>query len=366
MLKRIDKLVLIELLPPFLFALGAFIVLVIFAGVMKPLLEFATRYGVGMDIFFRYFLLSLPQWIVYTFPMAMLTGAMLAVGRLSSNLEVVAMRAAGVSLYRLILPFLVFALILSGVTFVLSEQVAPYTNSQLQELKRRVILEKTGQVAEDRINLTLYEKTGLKYVLVADHLEEKELTNLNLFYLDPEARNRNWYLQAKGATWTGDRWQFRNGTLYKFQPDGTVVTTSFAETSAVNFDLSPGAIARHSKDPSELTIKELKRVIAYQKESGLTPSYVRRFETDYFFRFSIPLSTIFFVLIAVPLAIMPVRTTTPLGMGFSILVLLLYIFLLILSTQIGRSGVLPPYLAAWIPNLAVLLIGVGLLQVRNR
>jgi len=353
-------------MPPFLFALAAFIVLVIFAGVMKPLLEFATRYGTRPDVFFQYLVLALPQWIVYTFPMAMLTGAMLAVGRLSSNLEIVAMRAAGVSLYRFALPFLIFALILSGVTFVLSEQVAPYTNSRLQELKRSVILEKTGQVAEDRINLTLYEKTGLKYVLVADHLERNQLTNLNLFHFEPETSNRNWYLQAKGATWLDDHWQFRQGTLYKFQPDGTVVTTNFAETSAVNFDLNPASIARHSKDPAELTIRELKKVIAYQKESGLSPSFVRRFETDYFFRFSIPLSSIFFVLIAVPLAIAPVRTSTPMGMGFSILVLLLYIFLLILSTQIGRGGILPPYFAAWIPNMTVLLIGIALLQIRNR
>jgi len=366
LLKRIDKLVLVELMPPFLFALGAFVVLVIFAGVMKPLLQFATRYGVQMDVFFAYFILALPQWIVYTFPMAMLTGAMLAVGRLSSNLEVIAMRAAGISLYRFALPFLVFAIILSGVTFVVSEQVAPYTNSRLEELRRRVILEKTGQVSEDRVNLTLYEKSGLKYVLVADHLEENELTNLNLFYFDPEASSRNWYLRAKAATWVGDRWQFYDGTLYRFQPDGTVVTTTFGESSAVKFDLSPASIARHSKDPSELTVKELKRVIAYQKESGLSASYVRQFETDYHFRFSIPLSAVFFVLIAVPLAIMPVRTSTPMGMGFSILVLLLYIFLLILSTQMGRGGVVPPYIAAWIPNLAVLILGIAFLQVRNR
>jgi len=366
LLKRIDKLVLVELLPPFFFALGAFIVLVIFAGVMKPLMEFATRYGAGIDVFFRYFILALPQWVVYTFPMAMLTGTMLAVGRLSSNLEVVAMRAAGISLYRFTLPFLVFAVILSAVTFVLNEQVAPYANSRLEELKREVILEKTGQVTEDRISLTLYEKSGLRYFLFADHLEKNELTDLNLFYFEPISGRRDWHLQAKSASWIADHWQFRDGTLYKTQPEGTIVTTSFEESSAVDFDLSPASIARHSKDPSELTISELRQVIAYQKESGLSPAYILRFETDYFFKFSIPLSTIFFILIAIPLAILPMRTTTSLGMGFSILILMLYIFLLILSTQIGRGGLVQPWLAAWIPNLAVLIIGLALLQIRNR
>ncbi len=366
-MSRLDKLALIELLPAFTYSLFAFIVLVILAGVMKPVIEIMTKYGVGGDVVLKYFFLALPQWIVFTFPMAVLTGTMMAVSALSSHFEIVAVRGVGISLVRFTLPFVGFALLIVGFTFLLNEKVAPYTNRMLQDLERDIVLGKTGKIEEDLVNLRLMQGGKLRYFLVADKLRGNSLTRVNLFSFNPEKESENFYLRSENATWTGDRWQFFNGIVYNFQPDGTVITTKFASTVAEEFAMTPREISKLSRDPSELTISELKDVIRhFKEEERLTSSQLLRFQVDYFFKYSIPLSPIFFVLIAVPLAIVPVRTTTAVGMGYSILILLLYIFLIIICTQAGRGGLIPPALAAWIPNISVLLIGVCLIWLKNK
>ncbi len=365
-MNRLDKLALTELIPAFLFSLAAFIVLVILAVVMKPLIEIMTKYGVGADIVLKYFLLALPQWIVYTFPMAMLTGTILAVSRLSSNFEIVALRSAGISLYRFVLPFIVFAVLLSGLTFLLNEKLAPYTNRKLQELERELAAGKNGRVEEQIVSLKLFKAGKPTFFLFADSLKANILKNVRLFYIDQSGKGNDWYMTAKSANWVGDKWNFIDATIYYFQPDGTVLTTKSASATAEEFAMTPREIAKRSRDPSELTISELREVIKYQEKSDLPKSYIARFKVDYFFKFSIPVSPIFFVLIALPLAIMPVRTTTAMGMGYSILVLLVYIALMIISTQAGRGGMIPPALAAWIPNLFILIVGIFLIWLKNR
>ncbi len=364
-LKRVDRLMMVELIPPFLFALFAFIILIVGAALLKPLLSFLIRYGVGADVFFAMLFLSLPQWIVFTFPMAMLTGTLLAVGRLSGEAEITALRSTGISLYRITWPILFFALVLALVTFLLNEWVAPYTNHRLEVLKQQVIREKSGTVKEAKVSLPFYHKGYLSYLLVAENLEGETLESLNLLSFDPKTHETAWHLSAERSLWTGESWKFYNGKVYNFLEEG-VVTTSFKEWDVPEFDISPASIAEQSKDPMELSVFDLRRLIHYQRESGLDISIIRRFQTDYYFKFSIPFASLFFVLIGVPLAILPQRTSTSMGLGFSLLIVLGYFFLYTVAVQMGRGGIVHPAFAAWLPNLSVFLVGMGLLQVRNR
>ena len=364
-LKRVDRLVMVELIPPFLFALFAFIILIVGAALLKPLLSFLIRYGVGADVFFAMLFLSLPQWIVFTFPMAMLTGTLLAVGRLSGDAEITALRAAGINLYRITWPILYFALVLALATFILNEWIAPYTNHQLEVLKQRIIREKTGTVKEAKVSLPFYRKGYLSYLLVAESLEGERLENLNLLSFDPQTHETTWHLSAETSSWTGKEWKFYDGKVYNFLEEG-VVTTRFQEWNVPEFDLSPATIAERSKDPMELSVFDLRRLIHYQQEAGLDISIIRRFQTDYYFKFSIPFASLFFVLIGVPLAIIPQRASTSMGLGFSLLIVLGYFFLYTVAVQMGRGDVVHPAFAAWIPNLSVFLAGMGLLRVRNR
>lgn len=365
MLKRVDRLVLTELLPPFFFAAGAFLVLIVGAALLKPLLDFLIKYGVGADVFLELLILSLPQWIVYTFPMAMLSGTLLAVGRLSGDSEITALRAAGISLYRITIPILFFALALSLATFILNEQVAPYANYRFDNIKQRIVQEKTGNVAQNKVSLNFYRQGYLSYLLLADELEKSALTDLNLLSFDPITHEYSWHLQAKNASWNGSRWSFYNGKVHNFLGEG-VVTTKFDEWEVPDFDLSPADIALKSKNPSELSVFDLRKIISYQQKSGIDPATIRRFQVEYYFKFSIPFSPLFFVLIGVPLAIMPLRSSTSMGMGLSLLIVLLYFLLYTLSMQMGRGGMIAPPVAAWIPNGAVLLSGLALMRARNR
>jgi len=365
-LKAVDRLILKELLPPFFFAFFAFVILIVGAALLKPLLAFLIKYNLGGLAFLKLLLLALPEWVVYTFPMAMLTGTLLAVGRLSGDSEIVALRTAGISLYRITWPIMFFALVLSLVTFTISELVAPVTNHQFDLSKQRIIEQKSGQMHETKVSLSFYQSGYLAYQLQAEELKGDTLSNLHLFHFQQNSGKCDWYLTAANARWTGESWSFHYGTLYNFLAGGMVTTTTFTRWDLPEFALSPSTIAERSKDPSELSASELSRIIRYQREAGLSEDYIRRFEVDYFFKFSIPFSPLFFVLIGVPLAILPQRTSTSMGMGFSLLIVLGYFFLFTISSQMGRGSIVPPLLAAWIPNLALLMVGLVLLKVKDR
>src|SRR5919199_802418 len=113
-----DRYIASELIPPFLFGVGAFSSVGVAIGTLFDLMRRITESGLPLSIAFQVLLLQMPQFISYAFPMSTLLAALMTYSRLSSDSELIAMRSCGVSIYRMVVPAVVLSLVVTGITFI--------------------------------------------------------------------------------------------------------------------------------------------------------------------------------------------------------------------------------------------------------
>jgi len=133
-LKCLERYTYRELLSPVLFSVIAFTLIFVAADLLFMLARLLVDGTVGLGTIIRLFVLGLPRVVALTLPMSTLLGILLCYSNLSASSEIVAMRAAGMSLARIMAPALVVALVISGMTFIFNEKVVPGANRRFEEI----------------------------------------------------------------------------------------------------------------------------------------------------------------------------------------------------------------------------------------
>src|SRR5690606_22006397 len=153
------RYILTETLAPLFFGLTAFTSLFIGADLVN-LSKMIIRYGAPWSVLVHLLILKLPEFLVFTFPMSMLMATLLSLSKLSGTSELVAMRAGGVSYYRLIIPVVLLAVTVSGAAILVNEFLVPEADQRYQ----RVLYEKVYQKSLPKVtnNIMLDEYTGGK------------------------------------------------------------------------------------------------------------------------------------------------------------------------------------------------------------
>ena len=121
----LDRYITAELLPPFLFGVGAFSSVLVAIGTIFELVRKVVESGLPITIAINIFLLKLPSFIVLALPMSTLLATLITYSRLSSDSELIALRSCGVSIYRLVLPAVLLSFVVLGMTFLFNEQIVP-------------------------------------------------------------------------------------------------------------------------------------------------------------------------------------------------------------------------------------------------
>ncbi|MCC7477426.1 LptF/LptG family permease [bacterium] len=390
-MKIVDRMMLGELRGPVISGIAMFALLIIFAAVLQEALKFQIKYGLPNSLMFKWLLLAAPQFIVLAIPMGVLLGTMLAIGRLNNDHEIVALRASGLSLWRVILPPLLLGALLSVVTYWGNEWLVPRSLSALTRMKNDVISGKEGTMQRDRAIIPIYQNDEMRWALLADRIDGQELTGVKLLYFDPVNDYNDYFLEARRAQWNGSTWIFygvrivklqesENSTAQDPQASGSAAETlpdqrqndrvilEVEEAEAPDFDIRPGNLGIKAKTTDELTSRELLATIRDTLRRGdkLSSPVVRELRTKFYFKQSIPLTPLLFVLLAFPLAIRSTRTSTGVGFGIALLLVLVYYACYSTCLRMGTSGALAPALAAWLPNLILGGTGIWLIQRRQK
>jgi lipopolysaccharide export system permease protein len=112
-----------------------------------------------------------------------------------------------------------------------------------------------------------------------------------------------------------------------------------------------------------MTIQELKYQIQALKMQHIDTGKV---ESELYQRYTIPFASLVFALIAVPLGLQPNRTSSSIGFGLSVVIILVYYTVMTISTTLGKGGSIPPVIGAWLPNVLGTIIGLYLLRKAAR
>ena len=359
----LDKYIFREVCKAFLFGICAFSAVFIGSGTLFKIAKYITDYGASLSAVVKVFVFGLPNVIMWTFPMSMLLATLLTFGRLSSSSEITAMKSCGIGFFRIAMPAILLGFLVSIVAILFNEHVVPWANTAYRNVVYYEIQGKSGAKSQDHIILKDIKDGQIQRLLYARRYDadSQSLQSITLQEFDGAGKVSH-VENAEYAEFTGKEWVMHNGMLYDIS-DGESEHTLRFNTQVLPINASPRQIVREQKDPEELTMKELKAQIRIMKTQYVDTS---KLETELYQRITVPMASLIFALVGVPLGLQPTRNSSSAGFAMSVIIIFLYYALMTMANAIGRSGAIAPMLAVWIPNVVGLIAGLFLIRKASR
>ena len=360
----LDRYLIAELGGPSLFGLSAF-TLIFVATQILAIGRLVSEEHAPLWAAVEYFLWDMPAYLLLVIPMAMLLGTLLAMQRLSSESEITAMKAGGISLSRIVAPLLIVGFVVSLVALAVQELFVPFANDKAAYVKQQAI--EHGSPASSNLQAVTPIPGGGKQVTIAAGLDLETQTLLNVTVIRYDAKQKPQDLiVADRARYVAPTWTFENSTTYHFNPDGSTFTQT-APQMIVDIGERPNQIAKQSlqiADPEQLSRAEIKARL----DSGqLAPQQQRSFSATYASKLARPFAAFVFTLIAVPFGLRPVRGGgTGLGFGLAVAIVFVYYVISTIFLSIGSAATWLAGPAAWASNLLFTVIGASLLRRASR
>lgn len=357
-MRKLARYLVREMVMPMLFGVCAFTSLFV-SGDLINLANMVMQRGAPIDAALKVFLLGLPQIVVWTFPMAVLLSTLLALSRLSANSEIVAMRAGGLSFAQLTAPLLVVALLVSGLTFTVQEVFVPAANTKSHRIMVEEIQGGKLPTVTNNVVIRHYEGGQLAWSLYARSYDGKTQTLQHATIVQMSNNKPTQTTYAERIVWVNDAWFMENGISYFLAGDNTYSMQFGSGRQPINLGQRPEEIAAAQKDPEQMSLAELREHIGVMRRQG---AEVQELEVKMHLKYAIPLASLVFALIGVPLGIQPHRSATSIGFGLSIIIIFIYYVLMTLGTALGQGGYMPPWLGAWIQNIVIGTVGLTLMR----
>lgn len=358
-----DRYIITELIPPFLFGMGMFSSVGVTIGSLFDLMRRAVDEGLPATLVLKVLLLSLPQFMAYAFPTSVLLATLLTYSRLSSDSELIALRSCGVSIYRLVLPAILLSLVVTGVTFGFNEYVVPASNYQATITLEKALGKEKPTFKERNIFYREYaEDKTLKRLFYAQNFDGERMKGLTI--LDWSQQSLNQIVTADSAIWNiaQSTWDFYNGTIYLVSPDASYRNIVRFEHQQLQLPRIPLDLARKDRDYDEMNITQARERLELERQSG-DEEDIRKLKIRISQKFALPFACVVFGLVGGSLGNQPQRTSKATGFGISVLVIFAYYMLMAIGDALGLSNYLPPLISAWLPNLMGFAVG-GFLLIR--
>lgn len=355
-MKILNRFLLKHFLRILLLSVGAFIGIYLLIDFFEKISDFIDYKATSAD-YLSYLFNSIPIIFVQILPLAILMTVVLTIGTLSSSNEVTAMRACGISLWRIVQPLMLLALGLSLLLLAINEFVVPLNARALNNLLD-IKLQGKQQLSLKRNELWYRDQDRIINIRVADP-QEKTLHGVTIFSLADTTKiaRRQETAQAK---FENGSWSAKTVTERSFDKlHGDLLKVETRKNQTIDIGRQPEDFARLANQSSVLNFHQLSKMV---KKLGLEGIDATRQRVDMHTRLAAPFTCLIMAFLGVPFALQRGRNSNiALGIGLSLGIGVLYFILQSLIIAFGYSGALPPLLAAWSTNFIFLMLGVWLL-----
>ena len=349
-----------EILPIFLIGLMIFTVILLMDKIFK-LIELIVTRGVNVSQILMLLLFISPSFLIFTIPMAVLLAILLAFGRLSSDSEITAFKASGMSLYQLFLPVSIFSICAYLLTTFLVFYGLPWGNMGFKTTLYMIAQSKADIEIKERVFNDTFD--GLVVYVDKVPIQGKRMEGI-LIYDERDQGNIITTFAREGFLSSDPKSQevilrLLNGDIHRIEYQTNIYQKVKFDTYDLKLELANTFtnIGKKLKD-REMSIDDIKEKMEEMRKKGkdTTPLKVELHR-----RYAFPFACIVFGLIGVPLGIQPRRSGRSYGFIFSILIILAYYISLTASEIFALRHTIPAFFAGWIPNFLFGILGIYLL-----
>jgi len=360
MKKTATLYILKEIIPIFFIGLMTFTIILLMDKILKLIEVIVTRGGSLSDVLMLFLFIS-PSFLIITIPVAVLLATLLTFGRLSSDSEITAFKASGMSLYQLFFPISIFALATFLLTSFLVFYGLPWGTKGFRTTLYRIARSKADFEIKERVFNDAFK--GLVVYVDRIPLQGNHMEGI-LIYDQREKGKSHTILAKEGFVINNPEseeiiFRLKSGDIHRLESEARTFQKVKFDIYDLKLELINvfAAIERKLKD-REMSIDDIRGKMQEEKKTGKdTISY----EVELHKRYAVPFTCIIFALIGVPLGIQPHRSGRSYGFILSILILLAFYISLTASEILAMRKIMPAYSAGWIPNLLFSGLGIYLL-----
>ena len=366
-MKILHKYLLKEFFSFLIYCILAFLVIFILIDVVEKL-DTLIDNKVGFNIIILYYAFSLPYIIILTIPVAMLLTTMFSLGRLVGDNEITAIKASGISLYKILIPLYTFAFFVGIIVMVFTEYVVPQTNRYREDIEKqgrnfRLTLSRNREM--DRAHIFLANGDG-KIIYARNYNSEREIAS-GVFIVEPyyneseggvnestEYAGIKKRIDAERMFYSNGVWSLENVEERTFTRDGeTVVSYRFFPAPFITVE--PSDFARIEIKPEEMNYFNLRNYIKTIRAKGGDAS---EWLVDLYLKISFPFVSFVIVFFGAPMVAGSTKRGKAASFGIALVICFIYYTLINACQILGRNGSLQPIVAAWFPNGLFFTVGL--------
>jgi lipopolysaccharide export system permease protein len=364
-MRILDKYIFKYFIIPFLYCLLVFMTLYIVIDLFGRLDEILKQ-NIHLPILFEYYFSMIPLIIMQTAPVASLISTIYVLGALNKYGEITAMRAAGISTYRILMPFIYIGLTITILIFSMSEKILPGSMKKAEFIQENY-LDRTdkNKPVNKKItnNIALYGKNNRLIFIDNFNSYSKVATGITILEQDKED-NVSLKINAHEAKWLDGKWLFSNILMYKLDNKGMVIgSPEFSQEKIIHME-NPKDLISKGTNYEYMNFQDLNNYI--KNFSDASPKLITRLSVDLHQKISLPFASFVVILIGAGFALRVKqrgKATTLLGIGMSIVIGFIYYAFMASCIALGKSSVLPAFLSAHLAN--ILFGSIGIILIRN-
>ena len=350
-LQLLDKYIISSFFKKLFNILSVFVVIFLVVDIIdhidKILDHSITLYQISM-----LYIYSIPQYINIGFPMAMLIATVMTFTILQKNNELTALKASGVSIYRLTIPFIFIGILCSVAMFYFENIVVTKSFSLKSDLKKEYFQKtKKNQFRNHNIIVQLNEKE----IISIDKFDHRSKIAKNISIQGFENNLMVSRLDAKEMKWKDDSW-FANEVLFRTFDNDSIFYSKLDSSLSIN--LTAIDLIELNTKPSEMNYWALSEFVTKLQNNG---KEFKKWLVDLHFKTAFAFSNILMVIFGISLSIRKPRSNLLAGVGSSIFVIFIYYLMIKTGQTMGYKGIIVPFFSVWFPNIIFLMSGLVLL-----
>ena len=309
---------------------------------------------VPSPVVFRYYVYTLPYFISIGLPMAVLISTVFSLGSMVKRNEWTAMKASGISLYRIALPLVICGVLLSGISFLLDNKLVAYGNEKRFEIDRDYVKRKSRHKLKNTLKDIFIQKNSSNHISLSKYYLQKTV-GYDLTMVDLGDLTINERIDAKKISWDLDslKWSVSDYSIRQFNEHGLETNVKIGtRDSLIDLGFLPIDIQQQARKPDELDYYRLTERITQLKDNGVDTV---KWEVTRYIKISFAFTNLIVILCGIPLVVFKERSSLSFGAGASVFVIFGYYALIKFGQSLGFKGVIEPMFSAWLGNVTFII-----------